>query len=346
MKREALTRRFGRLSRTVAVAVLCVLLMGGCYKLDMDVTVSSDDTVSGTMVVGISRDFPGGQELLAQMRSEMPPDLDVKDWSDDRFVGFEITYRDQPIDGMAGGSQYGSSDFQLRRDGDYFILGDPNAVQESQDLEGFNPVYRVRFTFPGEVVEGNGVKDGNSMEWTDPTMAPYAKAEATASLLVPILLVAGGVLVLAAAAVVVILVVRRKQAQPALVGAGGPGGGPAQGQPQDVWNQQQPGQQQYGAQQQYGQGQYGAQQQYGQQQYGGQGQAPFDQGQYGGQQQQYGNQQYGGQQQQYGGQQPGAQQPGAQQPGAQQNPWDGQQNPWGPGPDQPGDGSGSPWSRP
>ncbi len=214
----------------LGVLLLC-LALAGCYKVDLDLTVDPDDTISGSMIFGITRDLPGGGEILNQMRSSLPPGTEVQDWSDDRFLGFKITYDKAPISALGSDSRATGSAITLRRDGDFYILGDPAADPDLPDLGGFTPVYLIRFTFPGEVVEGNGVKDGRSMEWTDPSIPPYAKAEAGGSSMVPIVLICVGVAVLAAAVVVAIVVLRRKGTPPALVG------GPAQ-PPHAEWGQQ------------------------------------------------------------------------------------------------------------
>lgn len=259
-----------RTARAGIVGLLCVVLLTltGCVKVDLDLEVHSDDTISGTLIMGVSKEVPNAEQAVDQLQGQLPPGATSEPWSDDKFVGVQITYDNTPIDqfstpsaGMGGDTGLG-----LRREGDFFILGSPDAETDSPDLTGLQPVYRVRLTFPGPVVEGTGQIDGRSIEWTDMNVNPYVKARATSVVLVPLLIGAAVVLVLAAAALVVFLALRRQRASHRT----------AEAQPTWAAPQDQSGTGQYGTSQ-YGTSQYGTSQ-YGTSQYGGQ-----DQTQYGGQ---------------------------------------------------------------
>ena len=204
------------------VGLLCavLLVLAGCVKVDLDLEVHSDDTISGTMLLGVSKELPNAQQAVEQLKSQLPPDVTTEPWSDDKFVGVSVTYEDTPIDEFSTPTATGTggdTGLGLRREGDFFIMGSPDAEESgSPDLSGLQPSYRVKLTFPGPVVEGNGTIDGNSIEWTDMDITPYVKARATSALIVPILIGVGVVLILAAAALLVVLMVRRNRSpQPA-----------------------------------------------------------------------------------------------------------------------------------
>ena len=63
-------RRWGAL-RAVALAGAAVVLLSGCLKLDINLTVRSDDKVDGTFIVGVDKQvaalLPGGIANLDQL---------------------------------------------------------------------------------------------------------------------------------------------------------------------------------------------------------------------------------------------------------------------------------------
>lgn len=213
-----------RTVRAATVGVVCALLLvlSGCVKVDLDLEVHSDNTVSGTMILGLSQQLPNAEQAVEQLKSQLPPGATSEPWSDSEYVGVRISYDRVPIDEFSTPSVEGAGDtgLGLRREGDFFILGSPeDTAPDGPDLSGIDAVYRVRLTFPGPVVEGNGTIDGRSIEWTDMGVSPYAKARASSAVLVPVLIAVGVVLVLAAAALLVFLMMRRQRAaQPAAAG--------------------------------------------------------------------------------------------------------------------------------
>lgn len=245
-----------RMIRGALVGLLCVVLLAlsGCVKIDVDLEVNSDNTITGSMILGVSKELPNAQQAVDQLRAQLPPDAVSEPWSDEQFVGFKVTYDDLPIDQFSTptAGNVGDTGLGLRREGDFFLVGEPpdGSEPDGPDLSGLQPVYRVRLTFPGPVVEGNGKIDGNSIEWTDSAVTPYAKARATSVVLVPILIGAGVVLILAAAGLLVFLAIRHQRAPQQPAPAAAPTG------TADPFSTNQYGTNQYGTGQ-YGTGQYG-----------------------------------------------------------------------------------------
>lgn len=206
-----------RTMRGAVVGLLCVvvLALSGCVKIDLDLEVNSDNTVSGSMILGVSKELPNVQQVVDQLRSQLPPDTVSEPWSDEQFVGFRVTYDKLPIDEFSTptAANVGDTGLGLRREGNFFLVGTPpdGSEPDGPDMSGLQPVYRVRLTFPGPVVEGNGTIDGNSIEWTDNTVTPYAKARANSVVLVPVLIGAGVVLILLAAGLLVVLAIRHQR---------------------------------------------------------------------------------------------------------------------------------------
>lgn len=207
-----------------------VLLMTGCMKIEIDVSVHEDDTVSGTVVMAISKQVTRASEIVEQMRAavQTSDQVKVEPYEDDGHLGYRVTYDRVSLTQFNRGTSVPTGRATgpgLRRDGDFFVLGEPNAaIDPALEELPIQPIYRMKLTFPGAVVESNGTANGNAVEWNDMSVAPYAKAHARGSLLVPLLVGLGIALVVAALVVVAVIMVRgrARARQPALSGPPSP----------------------------------------------------------------------------------------------------------------------------
>ncbi|SEF15191.1 LppM family (lipo)protein [Jiangella alba] len=179
------------MNRTRPVRALAVvasaLLLTGCFKIDMQLDVSSDDTVDGEMVFAVSRDVSAMAEsmgedpddLLSGEIDDLPEGTRAEDYEDDDFVGQRYVFDDVPLTEF---DQNGT--FSITHEGDEIVVGgnldltdmDPEAMAEEfdgeempfGDLSGMmdSMELRVAITFPGEVTEHNGELDGTTVTWT------------------------------------------------------------------------------------------------------------------------------------------------------------------------------------
>ncbi|SDT68023.1 hypothetical protein SAMN04515669_5807 [Jiangella sp. DSM 45060] len=172
--------------RALAV-VASALLLTGCFKIDMQLDVSSDDTVDGEMVFAVSRDVSAMAEsmgedpddLLSGEIDDLPEGTRAEEYEDDDFVGQRYVFDDVPLSEF---DQNGT--FSITHEGDEIVVGgnldltdmDPEAMAEEfdgeempfGDLSGMmdSMDLRVAITFPGEVTEHNGELDGTTVTWT------------------------------------------------------------------------------------------------------------------------------------------------------------------------------------
>ena len=225
-------RRLGRLLGTVAFA----LLLTGCFKVNMDVEVSPENTVSGTAVIAVDESL---LELSGQSAEQLFKDMDLSDlpagattdrYQEDGFIGQQVTFDDVPLPEFTGSntlSGSGSEDqLNIVRQGDEFhVTGafDMSGPEftgtdvPEQFLENFE--FKISITFPGEVKSATGEIDGRTVSW-QPRFGENTRVEAVASaipsasspLLMILLIVAGG-LVLGAIA---FLVTHRRSSVPAM----------------------------------------------------------------------------------------------------------------------------------
>ena len=145
-------------------------LLTGCFKFTMDLEISSQDTISGTAVLGLAKEL----QALAQGESDVETtdafsDLSgvtVTDFDDGTFVGQQYEFSGVPIEELTLSDD--ASDLNIRRDGDNLVVSGNLSFENEEsgssdesviDLgDGFFDTadLRVSIKFPGDIVETNG----------------------------------------------------------------------------------------------------------------------------------------------------------------------------------------------
>jgi hypothetical protein len=170
-----------RAFRSLAVFAGFSLLLAGCLKLDMAVTISPDDTVDGEMVFAVNKEL---LELTGQSVDDVLADTTVpsdvegatqEPYEDEDFVGTQVTYEDVDLAELSERSD--PEALTIVRTGDtYEVDGVMDLSTDDADLQG-NPFedqiseafdtaeLRIAITFPGEVLETNGQIDGTTVTW-------------------------------------------------------------------------------------------------------------------------------------------------------------------------------------
>jgi len=183
-------------ARTIALCVL-VLLMTGCIKVDLNMELHGDNTVSGTMVFAVSRDLlaltgSSADDLLGQITASAGPlpsgvQFQESAYAGDKFEGKTYTFHDVPIDAFSQGTT--GETISIKRVGDTFQVNgeidltpaatgqlQPGAAQLAKDME-----LRVAITFPGPVSQqSGGTISGNTVTWT-PAFGEKTEIQATGS---------------------------------------------------------------------------------------------------------------------------------------------------------------------
>ena len=186
-------RTAGRIGAFLALAVL----LTGCIKLNMDLGINADDTVNGTIVLGVQKEL---LELTGQSAEDLLGDADliptgatgvvVEPFEDDEFVGQQIIFEDLPIaefnsgalgasgaTGISGVTGAGGDTLNIAREGETFVV--TGVLDLSSGLSGATGPFagtggaqffesadiQISITFPGEVVQANGEVDGNTVSW-------------------------------------------------------------------------------------------------------------------------------------------------------------------------------------
>ena len=216
----------GRLLALGAMA----LLLAGCFKVNMDVKVSPENTISGSAIIAVDESLielsgQSADQLFEDMNmSDLPAGAQVEPYEEDGFIGQRITFDEVSLEDFRGENTLSGGaagdELDIVRRGDEFLVSG-SIDMSGQDFTGTeipeefmdNFEFRVSITFPGEVKSATGDIDGNTVTW-EPTIGENTKVEAVASAipsknspLLMILLIAAGALVLGA---VVYLFTHRK----------------------------------------------------------------------------------------------------------------------------------------
>jgi hypothetical protein len=190
-------RRASRILGAVLAACAAAIVLTGCLKLDIDLQVSSDDTLSGAAVLAIDKELLAlsGQSVdqVFQSVDLIPGEargVSVAAYDDGTFVGKQITFDGVPLSEFNQGDGSGSDRLTIVREGDRFVVHGvldlefgnttmiPQAEQLAQRAKDSAEI-RIRLSFPGDVTSANGTIDGHAVTWT-PLFGERTMLEATA----------------------------------------------------------------------------------------------------------------------------------------------------------------------
>jgi hypothetical protein len=169
-------RSTSRVRRGLSALLLLPLLLvlAGCFRLDMGLTIHEDDTLDVSMDVADLTGQATREDMdCSSMESELGTapegaDFAVEDIEDeDGNVGCRISATGAPIDSMTGeGLSIEKVDdtYVFTFDGDDSSLGDTSSLEDMP--AGMEPQVSISVTFPGEVIEADGEIDGNTVTWT------------------------------------------------------------------------------------------------------------------------------------------------------------------------------------
>ncbi|WP_144119618.1 LppM family (lipo)protein [Catellatospora sichuanensis] len=217
--------------RTLAVLALAAFSLTGCMKLDMNMTVNSDDTVDGTIIMALDKSVlqlsgkspEQAFEEAGDSLTELPKGTRTEVYDDGKYYGKKIVYDDLPLTEFNTGEKGAPS--ITHANGKYLFTADldtgadglgPQAEMVKPFLSSLQITFAI--TFPGKVVEhdAKAVVDGDTVRWNVALGGKNelrAVAEEGSAFPWLVVAVVGGVLGLAVIAAIVFLAVwltRRK----------------------------------------------------------------------------------------------------------------------------------------
>jgi hypothetical protein len=252
---SAMIGRMKNRARVALVVLACLVTLTGCVKVDADVKVNSNETVTGSMRFGVDKQLVQAsgtsldtvrQQVESGIKQTTTEGVSCTAFEDDKYVGSDCRFDQVPFSEM-GSSTGGQVSF--RKESDKFVVS-VKAPNLSKTLPtGAPPVVNFKITMPGKITAHD---DGASVSGRTATYDSLDKlgdisltSEGSSGFpLWAIILII--VLLLAAAGAVVFFVLRGRKA----AGQQYPQGQYPQGQwgPQYAGQPGQPGQQgmQYG----------------------------------------------------------------------------------------------------
>jgi hypothetical protein len=175
---EPMLRR-ARKPLVLGVLAACLTLLSGCFKLDIELTIHGDDTVTGTMVFAYDKRLAEltnqsedslVQSLTDNDRLDAPAGARTELYSDDTYVGIRVVFDRVAI---ADNNRVATDpdDLRIAHTGDRYTV---SGVMDLTELDLTNPALqevaqtfqmRIAITMPGRVISHNGELDGRTVTW-------------------------------------------------------------------------------------------------------------------------------------------------------------------------------------
>lgn len=223
--------------RALAALTLVAFALTGCMKVDMNVTVNTDDTLDGTMIVAVDKSMlalsgksPEDAFKNAKEISDLPEGSRAEAYDDGKYYGQKIIYDNLPFTAFNSGKK--GAPAITHNDGRYTFSADMNTAgsnlgPQAQLAAPLLSSIKIKFviTFPGKVIEHDesAIVSGNTVTWNvrlgeDNKLRAVAEEGSTFPWLV-VAVVGGGLGLLVIAGIVLLaLWLRRPTPAPALAG--------------------------------------------------------------------------------------------------------------------------------
>lgn len=202
-----MARRVRKAARVGAFAALALVLTG-CIKLNMDLVINSDDTVSGVVQFGVQKELleltgQSAEDLLgdAPLPSDAPG-VTTEPFEDEEFAGQQFNFESVPIaqfnesqvTGATGLTGVPATDtLTITHQDDTFVVAGVLDLSGGDITGATNPFggtgaellesaeIRVSITFPGDVIEATGGQiEGNTVTYL-PRFGDRLEIDATGS---------------------------------------------------------------------------------------------------------------------------------------------------------------------
>lgn len=178
-----------RIARLVALALAASGVLTGCLRIDADLTLHSNDTVSGTYLYAVSETKANelgvsGEDLASQLGAGELIDTfaaaTTAPYTDGDLSGVTVAFTNEPLATFDGTTL--SDGLAVVRDGGDFVVTGPTLGDLSpEDTATLGDAHiTLSVTFPGKVEDHNGTLDGHTVTWdlTTATEPPFARGSA------------------------------------------------------------------------------------------------------------------------------------------------------------------------
>jgi hypothetical protein len=172
-----------------ALALSAAATLTGCLRINADLTLHSDGTVSGSYLYAVSEAQANelgvsGEELASQLGAgsliETFARATTTPFSDGDLSGTRVDFSDEPL-ATFDGKKLADEVAIVREGGDFVVTGPTLGDLAPDDAATLGDAQiTLSVTFPGKVREHNGTLDGHTVTWdlTTATEAPFARGSA------------------------------------------------------------------------------------------------------------------------------------------------------------------------
>jgi phosphatidylinositol mannoside-binding LppM-like protein len=156
-----------RFTAAALLAVLAVLSLSGCVRVQVGLSVSQDDLVSGTVIIAALSSRQGDEGPKLTIPPELVGRVQTERYAADGYIGQRLTFADLQFSDVAAlsesittGKQYRMS---LRRSGDLVSMS--GSIDLTQlPVEGAE--VQIKTAFPGTINRTNGLIEDGGVGWT------------------------------------------------------------------------------------------------------------------------------------------------------------------------------------
>jgi hypothetical protein len=159
---------FFRVLRLTVVLLAFGLLASGCVRVHAALAVSTDDLVSGDLVIASLPSAQNGKGPTLTIPSNLADRVSTKSYAANGYVGSDLSFHDLTFDDMSVLSTAISNET-----GDYKIAfarnGDLVTLDGSVDLTQLPPAnvdVQLKISFPNPPTRADGTVSGNTVSWT------------------------------------------------------------------------------------------------------------------------------------------------------------------------------------
>ncbi|WP_022919611.1 LppM family (lipo)protein [Ruania albidiflava] len=162
------------------LALIAVLALAGCFRVDGDLTISTEDTVSGEVTAALDRQAAIAQgrdpdafvtDLLDEVSGAPDSGVTAEPYEDGDYVGVTLTLTRTPLvqisDATSGMLQITHEGGQYVVSGDFSGLTQAEDEGSTQDSDAEAAPWQadLSITFPNGVTEHDGELSGSTVTW-------------------------------------------------------------------------------------------------------------------------------------------------------------------------------------
>ena len=165
--------------KLVALFVMCLALTS-CMRADMDLTISSDDVVNGSLTIAFDEAALAEQKVTAEQLlnnqnlfgNSDSTAVDTTDYNQDGLVGKTYHFKDLPLTELSKAFGTDGTSLTIMRQGDRIVTS--GVMDMSQGIDTLDPASletlksltsTIKITYPGTIVSTKGQQDGNTVTW-------------------------------------------------------------------------------------------------------------------------------------------------------------------------------------